>query len=205
MVRSYDMRRRSLSAEATRQGIIDAAHRLLNRPDGGSLALQEIAEAAGVSRATIYNRIGSRRALLTAVFEDQGRLIEFDRVLRAMQLDDPSQAVLATVRESCRAWSIMPVAIRRTLALAVMDAEVGELVETFERYRRVEVRGLVERASSSGAIREGIDVGTATGTLGLLTSFPAFDHLRLEHSVADATRLLVRMTAASLDIHLTRE
>ena len=84
MVRSYDMTRRSRLADHTRASIIEAAHALLAEPDGGSLSVQDVAEAAGVSRATIYNRVGTRRALLSAVFEDPGRRIEYARVLAAL-------------------------------------------------------------------------------------------------------------------------
>lgn len=73
----------------------------MNQAEGTSLSLIEVAAAAGVSRATIYKSVGSRPALLAAVFEDQGRLIQFDRMLAAAQVDDPVQAILATVRESC--------------------------------------------------------------------------------------------------------
>src|SRR5262245_6059940 len=113
MRRRYDMRARADSAERTRSAIIAGAHNLLDQPDGTALTLQEVAAASGVSRATIYKSIGSRTDVLRAVFEDQGRLIRFERVLTAMQIDDPQAAVCATIQESCRAWSVMPRAIRK--------------------------------------------------------------------------------------------
>ena len=194
------MSRRDLTAASTWAGIVDAAHRLLNQPDGTSLTLIEVAAAAGVSRATIYKSVGSRRALLAAVFEDQGRLIQFDRVLAAAQLDDPGQAILATVRESCRAWDVMPVAIRRTLALAALDQEVRELVQKYERYRRLEMTALVRRAHVAGRLTSGLEVETAAATLALVTDFQAFDHLRLVHDTPTATKYLVRLAVHSLGI-----
>lgn len=205
MPRSYDMRKRGRAAADTHARIIEAAHRLLNQRDGGALALQEVADAAGVSRATIYKSVGSRRDLLAAVFEDQGRLLGFDRVLAAMRFEDPARAIVATVRESCRAWAVMPDAIRKTLALAVIDAEVGELVQQYERYRRAELAGLARRASLGVVLRARLRVSEAAATLALLTSFPAFDQLRLEHDAATATGHLVRMTKASLGLVLEQE
>lgn len=202
MTRSYDMTMRDRSAKATRRNIIDAAHRLLGRPDGGSLTLQEVADEAGVSRATIYNRIGSRSELLTAVFLDQGRLIDFDRVLQAMKLDDPAESVLETVRESCRAWEVMPVAIRRTKALAVLDPEIGELVTRFEGYRRQEIAQFVERVVSR--CDPSVD-GTAEGlspVLALITSFESYDVLRHDHDPAAATGRLVQLAATAFGFHI---
>ena len=205
MVRSYDMRKRDLAAEATRDAIIDAAHGLLSRPDGGSLTVQEVADAAGVSRATVYSRVGSRRDLLTAVFVDQGRLIRFDRVLDAMELDDPMEGVLSTVRESCRAWAVMPDAIRRTLALAVLDPEVGGLVHQFERHRRERLRGLAKRALKAHGVTALSEVREASCRLALMTSFSAFDHIRVEHSVDRTARYLVAMTQRLFGITMHRE
>lgn len=205
MARRYDMRRRGSEAADTRARIIAAAHRLLNQQDGTALTLQEVADAAGVSRATVYNSVGARRDLLAAVFEDQGRLIGFDRVLAATKLDDPAQAILATVREGCRAWSVMPDAIRKTLALAVTDPEIGELVRQYERYRRGEMSALGRRALRAGVIREPRNAKYAAATLALVTSFQTFDQLRTEHSTAAATKHLLRIATTSLGINVNEE
>ena len=145
------MRTRARAAAATRAGILEAAHRLLNQRDSTTLTLQEVAAAAGVSRATIYKSVGSRVRLLAAVFEDQGRLIGFDRVLAAMEEANPARAVVTTIRESCRAWSVMPDAIRKTLALAALDEEIGQLVRNYERHRRARLAALARRVCGAGA------------------------------------------------------
>jgi AcrR family transcriptional regulator len=201
MVRRYDMQRRGRAAADTHARIIDAAHGLLNQRDGSALTLQEVADAAGVSRATVYKSVGSRRDLLAAVFEDQGRLIDYGRVRAAARLQDPAQAVIATVRESCRAWSVIPEAIRKTLALAVIDPEIGELVERYEAYRRAEIVELARRALRAGVMRPGLGMKDAAAALTLLTSFPAFDHLRVEHDTSAATSQLVRLAIASLGLN----
>ena len=163
MPRPYDMRRRAAAAEDTRRRIIDAAHRLLADQNGGRLRVHEVARAAGVSRATLYNRVGPRRSLLAAVFRDQGRLIGYGRVQEAMADRDAVRALDATVRESCRAWSVIRVAIRRTLALAALDREVGRLVGRYEASRWAGLSGLVSRLGEQGALAPGIDNETRDG------------------------------------------
>jgi AcrR family transcriptional regulator len=200
MGRSYDMRSRARAAAATRAGILEAAHRLLNQRDSTTLTLQEVAAAAGVSRATIYKSVGSRVRLLAAVFEDQGRLIGFDRVLAAMEEADPARAVVTTIRESCRAWSVIPDAIRKTLALAALDVEIGQLVRNYERHRRARMAALARRVCGAGTRGTQTRVREAAATLALLTSFTTFDQLRLEHDTQRSTDLLVRMAKASLGI-----
>lgn len=200
MARNYDMRKRGKAAEQASAEIVAAAHRLLARPDGGTLTLEEVALEAGVSRSTVYNRVGRRAELLEAVFKDQGRLIGFDRVLAALALEDPHAAVDATVHESCRAWSVMPVAIRRTLALAVMDPEVRTLVERFERARRAHLATLATTLSEAGVLPPRMDQDRAHATLVLLTGFPAYDALAFDRPAAETEALLARMVRTALGL-----
>ena len=200
MGRSYDMRTRARAAAGTRAAIVDAAHRLLNQRGSTALTLQEVAAAAAVSRGTIYKSIGSRTQVLAAVFEDQGRLIGFDRVLAAMAMYNPDAAAIATVRESCRAWSVMPEAIRKTLALAALDAEIGALVHGYERHRQARLTVLARRVCRAGGTGMRPRVRDASATLALLTSFTTFDQLRMELDTRQATDLLVQLTSKSLGI-----
>lgn len=204
MARSYDMRTRDRAARATHEKILAAAHELLDRADGGGLSLAEVANAAGVSRATIYNRFESRRGLLAAVFEDQGRRINYDRVLEAMEREDPVEAVKETVRESVRAWEVMPGALRRTLALAAVDGEVEQLIAKYERYRLAEVRRLVERVAEAGVLGKGVHVDQAASSLALHTSFQAYDYLRLDLDAERTAEHLVQMATASLGFPISR-
>ena len=199
MARRYDMKKRRAAAAQTRGRIVAAAHSLLNRRDGGRLGVAEVAAAAGVTRATVYNRIGTRRHLLEAVFRDQGRRIEFDRVLAAMAGDSPG-SVPATIRESCRAWSIMPHAIRRTLALAATDREVAALVDRFERARHGRVVKWVRRLAAAGSLSEGVDPGYATSVLALATSFAAHDGLSAGLPTADVERHLILLAQSGLGL-----
>jgi AcrR family transcriptional regulator len=198
--RSYMMRGRARAAERTRARIVEAAHALLGRPGATGLTLQEVADAAGVTRATIYKSIGSRRDLLAAVFEDQGRRIDYDRVHAAAADPDVARALVSTVRESGRVWSVMPDAIRKTLALAVQDAEVGELVARYEAYRRDEMAALARRAHRSGVLGAGVSAAQAATMLVLLTSFAAYDVLRSSVGEGAAVRHLVRSARAVLGI-----
>jgi len=194
------MRERAESAARTRARVIEAAHALLDRPARTGLTVQDVADAAGVTRATVYKSVGSRRALLSAVFEDQGRRIGYERVRSAGGLADAVEAVEGTVRASCRAWSATPDAIRKTLALAVLDEEVGELVARYEGYRRGEVSALACRAFEAGVLGSGVTLADAQAQLMLYTSFTAFDLLRQAGGERWATERLVRGARAALGI-----
>jgi AcrR family transcriptional regulator len=195
------MRRRAQSAAHTRERILDAAHALLDRPGGSALTVQEVADAAGVTRATVYKSVGTRAELLAAVFEQQGERVRYEHVRAAAGLPDPGQAVLETVRHACRAWARAPRAIRNALALAALDPEVGGLVARYEGYRRGEMSALAARAHGAGALGDGVTVEHAGVVLGLLTSFAAFDLLR-GMGARPATEHLVRAARDALGVKL---
>jgi AcrR family transcriptional regulator len=198
------MSRRGADAATTRADIIAAAHRLLDHPKMSTLALDEVARAAGVTRVTLYNHFGSRSALLAAVFEDQGRLIGYDRVRAAQQQQDPVDALTSTLRELGRAWSSKPRAIRRTLALAVADPEIEQLVMRYERYRRGEIGTLAQRLAESGHLAASVSVAEAAALLGALTSFQFFDVLSLLDGPVVATQRLIHLAKSALGIDLSR-
>ena len=139
------MRLRHITAAQTRTAILDAVHALLAAPDAGRLTLDGVARKAGVTRATVYNQFGSRQALLTSAFSDQGRLIRYDRVIAATEIAEPSAALSATLREACRAWETIAPSIRRVLALQVLDPEIGLVVDRCEQARRAQMSGLAQR------------------------------------------------------------
>jgi AcrR family transcriptional regulator len=56
-------------AAATRQGIVQAARDLLASGGSAALTIEAVADRADVAVQTIYNRVGSRSALLLAVAE----------------------------------------------------------------------------------------------------------------------------------------
>ena len=198
--RRYDMSQRSRHAAATRAEILAAAHGLLDDRELGGMTVDDVARAAGVSRATVYNQFGSRQRLLAAVFEDQGRRIGYERVLAALRLPEPRTALIAVVRESCRAWSSSPLAIRRTLALAVIDPMIGGLVARYEGYRRAEFAGLAQALVRSAGPRTRIDPADAAAMLGALTSFQAFDLLLAETDANAAAERLVHMALTTFGL-----
>ena len=60
---------RSAKAAATRAGIIAAAGRLFTEHGYLGTSVQLIADAAGVSRATVFNSVGGKAALLRAAYD----------------------------------------------------------------------------------------------------------------------------------------
>ncbi len=62
------VRRRRLQPEERRAEIVTAAHAVLAGRDPSTVTFEEIASAAGVSRALLYSYFGDRGSLLAAVY-----------------------------------------------------------------------------------------------------------------------------------------
>ena len=60
---------RRAKAAATRLAVIDAASRVFVREGYAGASVQDIADAAGVSRATVFNAVGGKAALLKAAYD----------------------------------------------------------------------------------------------------------------------------------------
>jgi AcrR family transcriptional regulator len=67
--RVYRSPLRSAQAGQTRRAIIDAATLLFVRDGYGATSIEEIAEEAGVSRATVFKACGSKAALLKTAYD----------------------------------------------------------------------------------------------------------------------------------------
>ena len=61
--------RTRLDREARRRQLVDAAAAVLDGRDAAKVTFEEIADAAGVSRALVYDYFGDRQGLLDAVYE----------------------------------------------------------------------------------------------------------------------------------------
>jgi AcrR family transcriptional regulator len=62
-----DRRRTRLAREERRELLVDAATRVFNGRDPSEVTFEQIADAAGVSRALVYNYFGDRQGVLEAV------------------------------------------------------------------------------------------------------------------------------------------
>ena len=176
-----------------RTQIIEAAARLFEDRDPAEVPFEEIADAAGVSRALVYNYFGDRGGLLAAVY-----LHHFDAVnakLRKAAPDGatPSERVRAIVdaylefaAEHPGAWRLLRVA-RAIDHPRVQDA------------RRLRMR---EIAEAWGGSPEALIV--AYGITGLLEE-ATIEWLQTTHSspdrVADVLHDLMWNGLASLDDH----
>jgi len=191
--RPYRSSRRRVAAKRTRARLLKAARAMLAAPDG--ISLDAVAKKAGVTRLTVYNQFGSRRALLEAVFDDMAERGGLHRIREAMAKTDPQVALQQIVLIFCDFWSVHRGALWRLHAASATDPEFEESLRARNQRRRHLLSVLVDRMIEGGAkspevVIELIDV------LFALTSVGFFWELTAGGRKANAVCHLIQALAA---------
>jgi AcrR family transcriptional regulator len=84
-------------SEAAADRILDAAEQLYTQRDSDSIGMNEIARAAGCSRATLYRYFENREALRTAYVHRETRRLGREIIARTGDIEDPGQRLIASI------------------------------------------------------------------------------------------------------------
>ncbi len=190
--RLYQSPSRDAAASQTRERILAAAANILGAAKGiEDFSLQAVAKKAGVTRLTVYNQFGSRRALLEAVFDERAARGGLHRLAEAMATPDPHAALLQIIVVFCEFWTFDPGALGLLHAAGASDPDLApSIAERSERRRRL-FAALVRRMMDSDrsrpkAARDLVD------TLFALTSFWFFSQLATRARTAPATCRIIQ-------------
>ena len=191
--RPYRSPRRRVAAKRTRARLLKAARAMLAAPDG--ISLDAVAKRAGVTRLTVYNQFGSRRALLEAVFDDMAERGGLHRIREAMAKTDPQAALQQIVLIFCDFWSIHRGALWRLHAASATDPEFEESLRARNQRRRHLLSVLVDRMIEGGGKRPEVVI-ELIDVLFALTSVGFFWELTAGGRKANAVCHLIQALAA---------
>jgi AcrR family transcriptional regulator len=190
--RAYNSPRRSIATTQTRERIVSAAASILGTAEGISgFSLQAVAERAGVTRLTVYNQFGSRRALLEAVFDDMALRGGLHRIPGVMAGSDTHAGLLQVIAIFCDFWSLDPDALGPLHAAGVSDPEFGASVRERNERRRRLLSVLVRRMGKDRKLRPKA-LGDLIDVLFALTSFQFFSQLTARGRNAQAACELIQ-------------
>ena len=178
----------------TRQHIIGAAARRV-RVSAEPLALADIAARAGVSRTTLYRHFASVTELLDAVAADLLARARFDRLLAALEADDPVDALRQVTIAGTAIWAIDTTLVRNLILLARAQPEAVPVIDQLERGRVTAMERLAARLHLAGRLRDGLTRARAVDLLMVVTAFAAWDELVTARNRSTATA-----TAAIADL-----
>jgi AcrR family transcriptional regulator len=146
-----------------------AAARQLFAEQGPDVALEEVARAAGVSRATLYRNFATREELAVTVYEDNVALVE-QRAAQLREVPDGVVALFDFVLEMMRGY--------RALAPILSGASRGWYTGLSARIT-VAFEPLLDQGRTAGVVLPG------TGVLDVLLAFSMADGVLANQSVTD--------------------
>jgi AcrR family transcriptional regulator len=176
--RSYRSRSRATGAQRTRERIVTAVRELLREQRFHESTVEQVAERAGVSRATVYQHFRSRIDLVDAIcetFDANPALIE---LRRAIMLPDPQAALVRTIALAMQFWESEDAILSGLYGVVAIDPAARDLVGRQRADRRGEMRRLAHRLHATGTVRAGISVARALDVLMVLTSYETYRELR---------------------------
>ena len=181
--RSYTGARRRGSPESVDR-ILDAAARLIADDAFHTATMEELAAAAGVSRATVFNRFGSKLGVLQALFERGMEGPEMQAIADALAIEDPVAALEAVIDAACAIWEAYDAVHLQLQAVGTLEPDAATLVDRQREQQRAEIEGLIRRLARAGRLRPGMSQTRATATLHMLTSLESFVWLRREYGLS---------------------
>jgi AcrR family transcriptional regulator len=193
---------RAEKARATRRRMRDAALRLFREHGYAATPMQAIAEEAGVAVQTLYFTFGTKRALLSEIFDvaiagDEEPVATLDRPHVQALLDDPDP--VAQLRAQAQITRVvygrLAPALEVVRGAATADPDLAELWETSIKQRATVMERLIGALAAKAPLRDGIDQATAID-IGLALQGPelyeflvgrrGWSPAKYEHWLADA-------------------
>jgi AcrR family transcriptional regulator len=182
--RHYRSELRTSQARETRRAIVAAASRLFVEHGYGATTIDAVADAAGVSRKTVFTAVGGKVELLKvaldwAVAGDDRPVALAERAELRQLLEQPDPAVLLTGWARLLAEIDARVApLFQALEVATgIDSEARELLEQSQHQRLDAARLIVERLRALGALTNDLTESDAVDLAWLATDGALFDRL----------------------------
>jgi AcrR family transcriptional regulator len=187
--RPYVSLARAAAADAKREKVITIAAEFLRREPLSTFSLEAVAQAADLTRLTLYNQFGSRRGLLEAVFDRLAQGGRLGRLAEATIAPSPIDGLQTLVEIFCDFWS-GDLAIERLQDAMATDPEFAQAVLARNERRRANINALLERLPLSQAAQA--QRAQTVDLIFALTSFPMYRLLRDGPSGADPCSVIQR-------------
>jgi AcrR family transcriptional regulator len=183
-VRTYTAQRGGASAESTDR-VLEAAERLIAEGEFHSTTMDELAAAAGISRATVFNRLGSKLGVLEALAERCVACVEMRALKEAVEIEDPVRSLEAVIEASCSIWEARGFILEQLQAIVVLEPEAATLIDQQRGEQRTHIQQLTRRLARAGLLRPGLGAARAAATLHTLTGLESYLRLRREYGLSE--------------------
>lgn len=196
--RPYRTSWRENRTQATRERIKTAVRELLAEGTFHASTVEEIADRAGVARATLYQHFRSRLELVDAICETFDENPALVQLRDTVALSDADTALAETMALTIRFWSSEDPILRQLYGVAAIDPAAQNLVDRQRADRRSEYDRLVHNLQRARRLRPGLTKQRALNVLLVLSSYDTYRELREANLSDRQTTTLLQQTAREL-------
>jgi AcrR family transcriptional regulator len=195
---AYRTQRRPTRAERTRERIMAAVRELLAEGTFHESTVEQVAERAGISRATLYQHFRSRIDLVDAICDTFALNPALVEIREAVELPDPEAALAETIALAVRFWASEDAILRQLYGVVAVDPAAGDLVDRQRADRHGEMKRLARHLKAAGRLRSELTERDALDQLMVFTSYETFSELRLGGRSEQRITRLLRESARAL-------
>jgi AcrR family transcriptional regulator len=174
--RPYELGKRLEQMDHSRAAILRAARAHLETGGYRQLTMASLAAASGVTRQTVHNLFGTKKAILEALFDVIALDGGMDRMRDAMAQPSPDAMLSLFVEIFCHFWSSDRVLMRRIHGIGAIDPEFGEVIDARKQRRLIAATRIAGRLGQE-KIERGQGTNQRAAALAALTSFEFYDVL----------------------------
>jgi AcrR family transcriptional regulator len=172
----YELGKRLEQMDHSRAAILRAARAHLETGGYRQLTMASLAAASGVTRQTVHNLFGTKKAILEALFDVIALDGGMDRMRDAMAQPSPDAMLSLFVEIFCHFWSSDRVLMRRIHGIGAIDPEFGEVIDARNQRRLIAATRIAGRLGQE-KIERGQGTNQRAAALAALTSFEFYDVL----------------------------
>ena len=194
MAYSAVTKRRGIDSSATRQRVLDATEELIVAGGFAPATVADLADRAGVSRATVFSHFGSKFGILESLAVRCSGSPQMRAIRAAVAIEDADVVLPAIVAASCEHWERQGHILLTLKAVAELEAEANALVDDQRRDQREGMERIVATLERSGRLGD-LSRSQLAAALHLVTSVESFMELRRNAglSLAATKRVLTAM------------
>jgi AcrR family transcriptional regulator len=198
---SVTARRRGIDTSVTRDRVMEAAEELILSGTFAQATVTELADRAGVSRATVFSRFGSKLGVLEALAVRCAGGPQMRAIREAVALEDPAEAVRAIVVASAEHWERQGHILLTLKAVAELEPGAMEMIDDQRQDQRASMERVARGLEREGRLRE-LTRPQAAAALHMITSVESFMELRRNAglSLAGVKRVLGEMADGLFDL-----
>lgn len=199
MPRSYAQQTRAQLSHDSRARIAQAAWDLLAESPA-DFSMDALAQAAQVSRATLFNLFGSKSQAIAAAFQCFSQTHDMADLSAELAAKTPSLATRRFASAFVQFFAEHHAVLKRVRAQAALDPAIGEVVAERELRREAGLAYLLQRHAQAATMTLPKRVETETVTcLAAMCTFEAVLPLIRKHGAAKAKALLATMLQRHID------